>query len=91
MHPRRGRINAGGCPCVKCARGRGKEYRKPSRRSERRAGEGEVVAGRAFQHGMSSGMRQRPAAISAPPHRWLRAQVARILEPLNEGEAPLPA
>jgi DNA-binding transcriptional LysR family regulator len=36
------------------------------------------------------GMVWHRRATSSPAHRWLREQVARILRPLNDGEAPLP-
>lgn len=36
------------------------------------------------------GMVWHRRTTTAPAHRWLREQVARILRPLNDGEAPLP-
>lgn len=37
------------------------------------------------------GMVWHRRATAAPPHHWLRETVARLLLPLNEGEAPLPS
>ncbi len=37
------------------------------------------------------GMVWHRRATTSPPHRWLRETVGRLLLPLNEGEAPLPA